>query len=80
MNRICDPPFIEILPAQTDPESTFVDRFLRVRPDVPDTEFAGPPVRDVITYTQILRLEVSCDPVATCPQNAFEFNGVCVLE
>jgi len=80
MNRICDPPFIEILPAQTDPESTFVDRFLRVRPDVPDTEFAGPPVRDVITYTQILRLEVSCDPVATCPPLQFESNGACVIE
>jgi len=80
MTEICDNPFIEVLPAQTDPESTFVDRFLRVRPDVPDTEFAGPPVRDVITYTQILRLEVSCDPVATCPPNADEFNGACVIE
>jgi len=78
MNRICDPPFIEILPAQTDPESTFVDRFLRVRPDVPDTEFAGSPVRDLITYTQVLRLEVSCDPVATCEPFFIEDNGECV--
>jgi len=77
MTPITDNPFIDVLPGQTDPEMTFIDRFLKVRPDVGFTAF-GNAGTDLITFTQVLRLEVSCDPEATCPAGEFADNGECV--
>jgi len=77
MTPITDNPFIDVLPGQTDPESTFVDRFLKVRPDVGFMAF-GNAGTDLITFTQVLRLEVSCDPAATCPEGEQADNGECV--
>jgi len=77
MTPIIDNPFIDVLLGQTSPETNFVDRFLKVRPNAGDAAFSTAGT-DLITFTQILRLEVSCDPVATCPDDLVPDNGECV--
>jgi len=77
MTPITNNPFIDVLLGQTAPESTFVDRFLKVRPNAGDAAFSAAG-RDLITFTQVLRLEVSCDPAASCPDGVEPVNGECV--
>jgi len=79
MTPITNNPFIDVLLGQTAPESNFVDRFLKVRPDAGDAAFSAAG-RDLITFTQVLRLEVSCDPAASCPDGFILDNGECVLD
>jgi len=79
---ICsETPFIQLLPGRMQPElpADIVDRFMSVRPTVSDANFAGPPMTDLITFTQVLRLEVSCDPAAECSPGTQEENGACVV-
>ncbi len=78
MTPITNNPFIDVLLGQTAPESEFVDRFLKVRPNAGDAAFSAAGTT-LITFTQVLRLEVSCDPVAFCPGNLFLDNGACVV-
>jgi len=74
-------PFIQVLPGRMQPElpADIVDRFISVRPTVSDANFAGPPMTDLVTFTQVLRLEVSCDPAAECSPGTVEVNGACLV-
>jgi len=80
MNSICPtlpkPLFIDVLPSQTTPPTSFVDRFMRTLPDVSDADFNR--LGDPVTASQALRIEISCIPnVATCQGGATPVNGEC---
>jgi len=80
MNSICPtlpkPLFIDVLPSQTTPPTSFVDRFMRTLPEASDADFNR--LGDPLTASQALRLEISCIPnVATCQGGATPVNGEC---